>query len=430
MPDDNKPEISRPQPPRGDDRLRNANEQLILAALQAQEQAEESGQRWRDQRELNELLLEKQRQLRLMASELMLTEQRERKRLATELHDYLAQMLVLGRLKIGQVRSRTAADASLAHMIEDIDDIFKKSLAYTRTLMAALSPPVLHELGLPSAIKWLADQIFKEYHLTVDVMLPQKHMPLSEEHALLLYQSVRELLMNVVKHAQTSQAAVSLTIESQNQLRIVVKDEGRGFDCSVKAKPEREEEHFGLFSIRERMEAMGGWYQADSAPGRGTTITLGLPLATAVQAQGVSAAATIGGRMRLTSTKTMSGVHRVLLVEDHAMVRQGLRVILEGFQDVSVVGEAADGFEAISMADDFIPEVVLMDVNMPKMDGIEATKLIKAKHPSTIIIGLSVNNSAQVIEAMTRAGAAAFLSKDAAAEELYEAIAKFAPRHQ
>ena len=71
-----------------------------------------------------------------------------------------------------------------------------------------------------------------------------------------------------------------------------------------------------------------------------------------------------------------------------------------------------------------------MDVNMPKMDGIEATRAIKAAHPTTIVIGLSVNNSAQVMEAMQNAGAATFVSKDAAAEELYKATAACDPLSQ
>jgi len=78
-------------------------------------------------------------------------------------------------------------------MIEELDDIFTRTLSYTRTLMAELSPPVLHELGLPSALKWLADQAPKQYNLTVEVALTQDQVALPEDQALLLYESVREL---------------------------------------------------------------------------------------------------------------------------------------------------------------------------------------------------------------------------------------------
>ena len=111
--------------------------------------------------------------------------------------------MVVGRLKIGHARPLMATDTPLAQMIEALDDIFTRTLSYTRTLMAELSPPVLHELGLPSALKWLADQAPKQYNLTVEVALTQVQVALPEDQALLLYQSVRELLLNVVKHAHT-----------------------------------------------------------------------------------------------------------------------------------------------------------------------------------------------------------------------------------
>lgn len=108
------------------------------------------------------------------------------------------------------------------------------------------------------------------------------------------------------------------------------------------------------------------------------------------------------------------------------MVRQGLRTILDGYEDVTVIGEAGNGTEAVSMAADLNPDVIVMDINMPKMDGIEATKQIKAAQPETIVIGLS-NTSPQVTEAMKLAGAAAFVSKEAAAEELHGTIAVLIP---
>ena len=232
-----------------------------------------------------------------------------------------------------------------------------------------------------------------------------------------------------MKHAHTSEAAVSLTVVN-DELRVVVMDHGRGFN-PVSIKSKAGSEHFGLFSIRERMDAIGGWFQADSAPGLGTTITLGVPLTMiAFESQVAHAEKAVRQRQPALTGSKITGMHRLLLVDDHAMVRQGLRAILQVYPDVSVLGEATNGFEAISMTNDLLPDIILMDVNMPKMDGIEATRAIKAAHPTTIVIGLSVNNSAQVMEAMRNAGAATFVSKDAAAEELYKTIAACDPLSQ
>jgi CheY-like chemotaxis protein len=115
---------------------------------------------------------------------------------------------------------------------------------------------------------------------------------------------------------------------------------------------------------------------------------------------------------------------RVLLVDDHAMVRQGLRMVLEGYAEVEVIGEAWNGEEAVAAVEQLRPDVVLMDINMPKKNGIEATAEIKARYPETIVIGLSVNAEGENADAMKRAGAALLITKEAAVDQLYEAIVK------
>ena len=101
---------------------------------------------------------------------------------------------------------------------------------------------------------------------------------------------------------------------------------------------------------------------------------------------------------------------RVLLVDDHAMLRQGLKSLLQNYGNVEVVGEAADGEEAVTLASRLEPSVVVMDINMPKMNGIEATTRIHGKSPHLPIIGLSVNGIEHG-NAILRAGAKAFVSK-------------------
>jgi DNA-binding NarL/FixJ family response regulator len=117
-----------------------------------------------------------------------------------------------------------------------------------------------------------------------------------------------------------------------------------------------------------------------------------------------------------------AGLIRVLIADDHAMVRQGLRSALAAYPNIQVVGEAEDGDEAVMRAAQLQPEVVVMDINMLKMDGITATRLIKTQHPQIVVIGLSVYPKEHQVDAMQKAGAFEVLSKDKAVTELYGAI--------
>jgi signal transduction histidine kinase len=366
-------------------------------------------------------LLHTQARLRTMAQTLTLTEQRERKRMAGELHDYLAQLLVLGRMKLSRVTAEMQEiDGPLASVCDEIDDTLNKALDYTRTLMAELSPSVLHEFGLPMALKWLADQM-KKHRLAVDVQLGASQLPLTENQAILLFHSVRELLINAAKHAGTNKATLTLHA-AENMLTIAVQDHGKGFRTD-KVEPQQPGQQFGLFSIKERMEELGGWLRVESAPGMGTTVTLGLPLPEAVSSSDRSRKE----RQADPPASKAPGVRRVLLVDDHAMVRQGLRAVLDAHADLIVIGEAADGREAVSIAKKRTPDVIIMDINMPRMDGVEATKRIKKELPGIVIIAVSVNDTPDVRESMHRAGASAFVSKDEAGERLYETIMTTAP---
>ena len=380
--------------------------------------------------------------LQALASELTLAEQRERKRLASELHDYLAQILALGRIKMSQLRQKIAGQTSaVPQLAGEVDTLLEKAGEYTRSLMAKLNPPVLDELGLPSALNWLAKQM-PLHGILVEVRLSQDRVPLPDDQAVLLFQSVRELLINVAKHAGTDRAIVSLTVDPDQQLIIEVQDEGRGFDpLAMEAKSENG--HFGLFSVKERMQAMGGRLDVDSRPGEGATITMRLPLTRGKSAGGGMPAdrflaAAEGKRLSEESIFQIANppfhpppgnTIRLLLVDDHTMVRQGLRSLLESYEDVMIVGEAANGEEAIELVEQLRPALVVMDLNMPKKNGIEATARIKARWPETVVIGLSVQAGEEARRAILNAGGAVLLTKEAAVDELYRTIREVLDGH-
>ncbi len=368
-------------------------------------------------------LVESQRKLRKLAAELSLAEGRVRKTLAGELHDYLAQLLIVTRLKLGQATQEAKAHPKLQQLLEGADAVLNEAIGYTRSLMAELNPPILG-CGLPMGLKWLAEK-FKAHHLDVELDIPETlELQLTENQLGLLFQCTRELLMNVVKHAHTDRATISLSRDAET-LSLRVSDKGRGFSAATiptTLTTDQSLTQFGLFSIRERMEALGGRLDVRSSPDQGTLASLILPLAqedVPLPAQTILPAQIGMGGMKPGDVGTNL---RVLLVDDHAMVREGLRGVLDAYADIQVVGEAADGEEAIMLAGSLVPDVVVMDINLPKVSGIEATRQIKLRRPQTIVIGLSVHQASQVECALKEAGGAAYVTKDSAASSLYEAI--------
>ena len=119
-------------------------------------------------------------------------------------------------------------------------------------------------------------------------------------------------------------------------------------------------------------------------------------------------------------------VIRVLLADDHPLLRQGIRTVLEPVADICVVAEAANGQEALDRCDETPPDVVLMDIQMPGMDGVEATRRIHASHPQVAVLVLTVHDEPMLIQEAFKAGALGYLLKETASSSLAEAIRRVA----
>jgi signal transduction histidine kinase len=223
--------------------------------------------------DLERRVAERTEQLRRLASEVLLAEQRERRRLAELLHDHLQQLLVSAKLQVGAAAVRTRS-AALRATLQTVEDQLGAAVTAARSLTADISPPVLYASGLPAAVRWLGGRFAEEHGLKVDVRADDGAEPRDEGCRIQLFQSLRELLLNVVKHAGVGEAQVVLERIDEGRIRLRVRDGGRGFSQRL---PPGATGEFGLFSIGERITQMGGTMQVRSAPGRGTRVTLVAP---------------------------------------------------------------------------------------------------------------------------------------------------------
>jgi signal transduction histidine kinase len=216
-------------------------------------------------------------QLQALAAQLTHTEHRERRRLAQILHDHLQQLLYAARLNLEALRRRDSNDASAQDMIERVDALLGECIAESRSLTVQLCPPVLHEAGLAAAIEWLGRNMEQTHGLTVDIEVGEWAEPEIEGIRILIFEAVRELLFNVVKHAETGHAKLTMALMSDDEVRVTVSDQGAGW-AATDVRPEHTTATgFGLFSIRERLELMGGRLEVETAPGRGTRVSIWAP---------------------------------------------------------------------------------------------------------------------------------------------------------
>jgi signal transduction histidine kinase len=227
-------------------------------------------------REAESALAQHDSQLRALATEITLAEERARRKLASELHDGPAQNLLGLGLQLADIK-RGVADHEQLRRIDEAEQILADTTLQTRTLMLELAPPGLHESGLVEALRWLAERVAKQQRLIVTIEDDGVQKPLEDQVTVLLFQTVRELLQNVVKHARSKRATVRCAVREES-LALDVIDPGVGFEVHAIDRLPTRHGGFGLFNIRERLKLMGGSVEIHSVVGEGTTVRIRVPL--------------------------------------------------------------------------------------------------------------------------------------------------------
>ncbi len=338
-------------------------------------------------------------------------------------------MLVSAKFSVTAIRAGTESERA-RQTADQLTETLDEAIRASRSLCADLSPPVLHERGLAAGLQWLGRRMLERHGLEVEVRTEVSAEPAAEQVRVFLFETVRELLLNVVKHAQVRRADVRVRSLDGDEVEVTVSDAGVGFDPAQPGVRASSEGGFGLFSVRERLEYLGGRMSVDASPGHGSRFTIVAPTHREPALAGPAAIAgepapipavrqappapgpAVGTRRKI----------RVLVADDHAIVRQGFIRLLQEAPDIEVVGEAGNGQEAIILARQLEPDVVLMDVSMPIVNGYEATRQIVAASQDVRVIGLSMHEESEISATMRQAGAVAFVTKSDPPRNLLGAI--------
>jgi signal transduction histidine kinase len=202
----------------------------------------------------------------------MMREAAQRREIATELHDLVGQDLVACRFTLGQIRTQLSPESLQIRKMEESCQLLDTAIQAARTLVFDLSPPMLHEIGLASALEWLAERYTRTYGLRVNFELPESIDPLPENIRILFFQTARELLANVVKHSEASEAILR-TGRTGLELHLSLEDNGRGFPAAGGSNG------FGLTNISDRFQHFGGTLDIRTSE-EGSTLQVSIPLPT------------------------------------------------------------------------------------------------------------------------------------------------------
>ena len=230
-----------------------------------------------ERKQAEEKLRDNQKQLKALASELSFAEERERRRIAIGIHDDLGQKLVMVKFRL-QALKGSVSDRNMLAVLNNECIMMDDILDDIRSLTFELSNPLLYEVGFESAIKsWLKTEIEKNAGLKCEFTSDDKKIELDEDIKVVLFKAVRELLINIIKHAGARTVKVGIA-KQYNEVEVTVEDDGAGFDVTRLGLPSGKAGGFGLFSIKERLEYIGGRLEIKSRLGKGTRVVMTAPV--------------------------------------------------------------------------------------------------------------------------------------------------------
>ena len=349
---------------------------------------------------------------RQAATESELASQSERARLARDMHDSLAKTVSgMGFAALALARHIERDPATAATEARKLAEDARQATREAREIIVGLRADAGEQLPLTAALEAEA----RAWGETSGVRVALAVEEVGELHAVAereLEWILREALRNIERHAGASAVTVRLR-RLGGRAVLTVADDGAGFEVPDELEELAKGRHFGVTGMRERAQLAGGELSVESAPGDGCVLSVWMP------AEAPPAAPPPGRRAAGPGARRPGGyapvplrprlhmaIIRILLVDDNAIVRRGIASLLAEADGLEVVGEAADGREAIALAEELRPDVVCLDVRMPVMDGVAAAGPLAQRSK---VLMLSYSEDEHLVTGAIRNGAAGYL---------------------
>lgn len=379
--------------------------------------------------EANEALRSKEESLRQLSARLLQLQDEERRHIARDLHDITGQKLALQSMALSALQTKQAShlDAEAQQILSESLVLNKEISTEIRTLSYLLHPPLLDELGLSSAARWYATGFIKRTGIPIDIEVPQEMERLKPDAEVAIFRVLQESLTNVHRYANTPKARVRISTTA-DQIKVEIEDYGKGFQAARSKFPQESVARLGvgIQGMTERIRQLGGRLEITSRPKRGTLVTATIPLHSS-QLAPPAASASSSSPPSAVSTNTSVAAHhhqrqQVLIADDHDMLRRGVRNTLQTEPDLEICGEAVNGQDAVDKVRELHPDLVILDINMPVLNGLVATRQILRYCPKTKIVIFSVQDSDQTRQEVRAAGAHGFVSKGEDSHDLVRVV--------
>jgi signal transduction histidine kinase/AmiR/NasT family two-component response regulator len=355
-----------------------------------------------------------------LSARLLQLQDQERRRIARELHDTSGQDLAVMLMSLSQLSRKLEQGGvtdEMRHMLVDAMGLARKVEDQIRTLSYVMHPPLLDEVGLSAALRWYAEGFTKRTGISVEIVGPETAPRLTPERETGLFRVVQECLANVLRHSGSQRARIRLHFP-KGAAEVSIRDYGKGIPTERLQTGSKEQSlGVGIAGMRERLQQLGGNLEIRSNS-RGTLVLAHVPIEARKSPTSEKKVPVLVEQEAIRS----DAPGRILVADDHEVTRRGIRSLLEDEPDLQVCGEARDGAEAIIQAKTLRPDLVLLDLTMPRLGGFGVINRIREMSRETKILVFTTHSYPHLVNTLRAAGCSGYVSKGKSPEELLQGI--------